>query len=155
MSASSREQPDALLPDATITSISGSVSGFAATFAKQPIQRIKWMRQIDAGAAIPYPELVRRTLRQDGGIGLFRGSTAGIMRNVPHSMLVYSIYPYCETMVLRQQKLLARDGQEPPKKAFSTRFVAGYATLMAATLVTHPLDTIRCLGWKASALAWV
>lgn len=78
-----------ILADSTITSISGSVSGFAATFAKQPIQRIKWIRQIDSGAVVPYSELVRRTIVRDGFLGLFRGSTAGITRNVPHSMLVY------------------------------------------------------------------
>jgi hypothetical protein len=31
--------------DTTITTLSGSMSGFAATFAKQPIQRVKWIRQ--------------------------------------------------------------------------------------------------------------
>jgi len=29
-----------------ITTVSGSISGFAATIAKQPIQRIKWIRQV-------------------------------------------------------------------------------------------------------------
>ena len=83
-------------------------------------------------------------------LGLFRGSTAGIMRNVPHSMLVYTIYPFCEESVLQQQKRLQQlqsggssSDSSATKKAFSTRFLAGYATLTAATLVTHPLDTLR------------
>ncbi|KAL1519810.1 hypothetical protein AB1Y20_023317 [Prymnesium parvum] len=153
------------LPDSTITSISGSISGFAATFAKQPLQRIKWIRQIDSGRCVPYSELVSSTIRRDGLLGLFRGSTAGIIRNVPHSMLVYSIYPKCEHFVLAKQQQvggsllglpcpqsLARllgceaahtDLSSGGKVAFSTRFWAGYATLMCATMVTHPLDTIR------------
>ena len=45
------------LSNSQITSISGSVSGFAATFAKQPIQRIKWIRQVNSGAVVPYNEL--------------------------------------------------------------------------------------------------
>ena len=78
------------LSDASVTSLSGSISGFAATFAKQPIQRIKWIRQVDAGATISYHEMLRRTVQADGVLGLFRGSVAGIMRNVPHSALVYN-----------------------------------------------------------------
>jgi hypothetical protein len=33
-------------PDFAITTVSGSVSGFAATVAKQPIQRVKWIKQV-------------------------------------------------------------------------------------------------------------
>ena len=82
------------------------MSGFAATFAKQPIQRLKWIRQVDSGAAVPYNELLRRTVQEDGVLGLFRGSVAGIMRNVPHSALVYSIYPKMEAAVV--EKIRAR-----------------------------------------------
>ena len=39
------------LTEAQITSISGAVSGFTATVAKQPVQRLKWIRQVDAGPA--------------------------------------------------------------------------------------------------------
>ena len=152
------------LSDATITSISGSVSGFAATFAKQPIQRLKWIRQVDSGLAVPYNVLLRRTIQEDGVLGLFRGSVAGIMRNVPHSALVYTIYPNMESVVLswqrrqqQQQQQQQRggaaaagpssssDAPDAPagKVAFSTRFWAGYATLFFATLITHPLDTLR------------
>ena len=38
---------------------------------------------------------------------------------------------------------LATPGGEPPMGSFATRFWAGYATLFAATLFTHPLDTLR------------
>ena len=163
------------LTNEQITTCSGSVSGFAATFAKQPIQRIKWIRQVDAGVAVPYRELLRRTIQSDGLTGLFRGSVAGIMRNVPHSALVYTLYPIFEPIVLRQQRSGYLPGKpsssgggsggggegsssssgggsgsaaktSPPatgKVEFSTRFWAGYATLFFATLITHPLDTLR------------
>ena len=164
------------LTDTQITSVSGSVSGFAATFAKQPIQRIKWMRQVEAGATVPYNIVLRRTIEVDGVLGLFRGAVAGIMRNVPHSALVYTIYPQCEAIVLQQQQQLgmldarsgggsgsrtggsgggssgggsssgsggSSGGAAPAKVDFSTRFWAGYATLFMATVVTHPLDTLR------------
>ncbi len=159
MASSSSSLRPSSLSDAHITWISGSVSGFAATFAKQPIQRIKWIRQVDAGVPVPYIELVYRTVRTDGMLGLFRGSVAGIMRNVPHSALVYTIYPKWEAIVLQQQRRLRPTSERPTDEAaassttsaapakqkvqFSTRFWAGYATLFMATLVTHPLDTLR------------
>ena len=99
---------------------------------------------------------------EDGVLGLFRGSVAGIMRNVPHSALVYTIYPQMEAVVLswqhgpqpatasssapqkqQQQQQQAAGGAGGGKVAFSTRFVAGYVTTFSATLVTHPLDTLR------------
>ena len=128
------------LTEAQITSISGAVSGFTATVAKQPVQRLKWIRQVDAGPAVPYNQVLQRQLAADGFFGLFRGSTAAIARNVPHSALVYSFFPFFERLVAQQ---LATPGGEPPKGSFATRFWAGDATLFAATLFTHPLDTLR------------
>ena len=117
------------------TTISGALSGFAATYAKQPVQRLKWIRQVDPGAPVPYATVLRRTLERDGVLGLFRGSLAAISRNVPHSALVYTIFPHFEQLVIDQQ--IATPG------TFAVRFWAGYATLFSATLVTHPLDTLR------------
>jgi len=117
------------------TTISGAVSGFAATVAKQPIQRLKWIRQVDPGAPVPYATVLRRTVESNGVVGLFRGSFAAICRNVPHSALVYSIFPHFEQLAIEQQ--IASPG------TFAVRFLAGYATLFTATLATHPLDTLR------------
>jgi len=126
------------LREAEMTSISGAVSGWAATISKQPIQRLKWIRQISSGPVQPYNEVLRQSLQADGVTGLFRGSTAAICRNVPHSALVYTIYPMAERSIGQQSGHV--EGQKP---TFAIRFWAGYATLFAATLVTHPLDTMR------------
>ena len=91
------------LTEAQITSISGAVSGFTATVAKQPVQRLKWIRQVDAGPAVPYNQVLQRQLAADGFFGLFRGSTAAIARNVPHSALVYTIFPHFEQLVIEQR----------------------------------------------------
>ena len=99
------------------------------------MQRLKWIRQVDPGAPVPYATVLRRTLERDGVLGLFRGSLAAISRNVPHSAIVYTIFPHFEQLVIDQQ--IAAPG------TFAVRFWAGYATLFSATLVTHPLDTLR------------
>ena len=98
------------LTEAQITSISGAVSGFTATVAKQPVQRLKWIRQVDAGPAVPYNQVLQRQLAADGFFGLFRGSTAAIARNVPHSALVYSFFPFFERHV--SQQLYGGEGAE-------------------------------------------
>ncbi|KAJ8598850.1 hypothetical protein CTAYLR_010445 [Chrysophaeum taylorii] len=116
------------LSDATITSISGTVAGLMATFAKQPIQRVKWIRQTSP-VEQPYSVIFRETLQRYGWRGFFGGSLAAICRNVPHSVIVYSLYPHCAQ--------LARE------ETFGTRFAAGYVTLILSTMATHPLDTLR------------
>ena len=49
--------------DTFITILSGSISGLAATFAKQPIQRIKWIRQVHEGTAKSYYRILTDTVR--------------------------------------------------------------------------------------------
>mmetsp|Transcript_88283 Transcript_88283/g.252508 ORF Transcript_88283/g.252508 Transcript_88283/m.252508 type:complete len:361 (+) Transcript_88283:430-1512(+) len=122
--------------DTEITSVSGSVSGAAATFAKQPIQRMKWIRQVNEKASVPYRTIISDTLAKRGVIGLFSGSMAGIYRNVPHSAIVYTVFPHCDNFV-------AKITGENSKKSFWTRFWAGYITLFLTTAITHPLDTLR------------
>ena len=121
------------------------MSGFAATFAKQPIQRAKWIRQVHEGPTAPgYRQIINETLAKRGVKGLFGGSMAAIYRNVPHSMLAYSIYPKAEAAVLRFQRRGSAPGDETSvKKSFSTRFMAGYVTILFTTMITHPLDTLR------------
>mmetsp|Transcript_17973 Transcript_17973/g.54973 ORF Transcript_17973/g.54973 Transcript_17973/m.54973 type:complete len:324 (-) Transcript_17973:399-1370(-) len=128
------------LDDTTITAVSGAVSGALATIAKQPVQRIKWIRQVDFDASgKSYKNIIGKTLKQDGILGFFRGSLGSIVRNVPHSMLVYSIYPHAEELVLRG--MYGSNAEE--NRNFAVRFWGGYVTLFGATLLTHPLDTLR------------
>eukprot|EP00968_Pinguiococcus_pyrenoidosus_P021090 scaffold2671_cov252-Pinguiococcus_pyrenoidosus.AAC.20 len=130
------------LTDTVITVLSGAGSGTLATVAKQPIQRIKWIRQVSLrsdGAESSYRGIVQQTVRRDGLRGFFRGSLGSIVRNVPHSVLVYSIYPHAEDVVLE----MSRGQHAKEQTSFAVRFWAGYITLFSATLVTHPLDTLR------------
>mmetsp|Transcript_48083 Transcript_48083/g.61623 ORF Transcript_48083/g.61623 Transcript_48083/m.61623 type:complete len:319 (-) Transcript_48083:223-1179(-) len=125
-----------------ITTVSGSISGFAATIAKQPIQRIKWIRQVHEGPSIPYKQIVKNTVDTLGTRGFFAGSMASIYRNVPHSMLAFSVYPIAENFMFYQVEGHPLN-EKKSSRTFSTRFWAGYLTLFFTTLITHPLDTLR------------
>lgn len=133
-----------------VTMISGSISGAVATLARQPIQRLKWIRQVDPGQPVPYGTVLRRTVQEGGVLGLFRGSTAGIVRNIPHSSLVYTIYPWWERNIKAALGGEARGGES----SFGTRFFAGFATGFCATVATHPLDTIRVRISLTQGDAW-
>jgi len=130
--------------DARITMLSGGLAGMAATVAKQPVQRIKWLRQVnEANVNVPYRTLVRDTMRVHGPLGFFSGSMAAMYRNVPHSLLVYTAYPYCERAASRGLASAGIEDQGGGGVKFLTRFVAGYMALSVTTAITHPLDTMR------------
>ena len=107
---------DRWLSNSQITSCSGTVSGFAATLAKQPIQRVKWIRQTSETTR-PYVTIARETLAKQGYRGFFAGSAAAVYRNVPHSVLVYTLYPHCSGATRRLYGT--------PEECFWSRFAAG------------------------------
>ena len=120
------------------------MSGVAATFAKQPVQRLKWITQTTEGTATrSYVSVMQETWARQGMRGFFSGSMAAIYRNVPHSTLTYTIYPHAETLTLGLQGALFRKHDRENKATFWTRFWAGWGTLFVATVFTHPLDTLR------------
>lgn len=127
-------QKPQLLTNSQMTWCSGTVAGFCATFAKQPIQRVKWIRQTSS-EQISYGAIARRTLATQGAMGFMSGSAAAVYRNVPHSVLVYSLYPHAASLTKKWSGL--------DEQSFGTRFFAGYVTMVGATMVTHPLDTLR------------
>ena len=124
------------LTDSQITWLSGTVAGLVATFAKQPIQRAKWIKQTESHGSRSFRSIVSETMMTHGWRGFFSGSVAAICRNVPHSALVYSLYPHFAKMTTAK---MANASEE----SFGTRFAAGYVTMIAATCVTHPMDTLR------------
>eukprot|EP00967_Tisochrysis_lutea_P091849 scaffold132189_cov41-Tisochrysis_lutea.AAC.4 len=91
LASSSSEAAAKGLLDWQVTMISGSISGALATLARQPIQRLKWIRQVGPVEPVPYAVVLQRTLAEGGVLALFRGSTAGIFRNIPHSSIVYTM----------------------------------------------------------------
>jgi len=122
------------LANSQITWCSGTISGLFATLAKQPVQRLKWLRQTNE-VYRPYRAIASETLARHGYRGFFAGSAAAVYRNVPHSVLVYTFYPHAAS--------LSRRALGDVRESFWSRFAAGYVTMVAATCFTHPLDTLR------------
>lgn len=81
-----------------VTLVSGFIAGTVATLSKQPLQRLKWMRQVARaesamGGKTTYLTVVRNIIQTEGALGLFRGVFATFARNVPHSALAYTFFP--------------------------------------------------------------
>ena len=122
-----------------ITLISGCIAATTATFAKQPIARVKFLKQVSESKTkmeeISLFRLYRDLIKQEGIlIGLFRGSTSACFRNIPHSMLTYTLYP-------KYSRLLNEKCGVKNKKLIHG--FSGSLASMNAHIITHPLDTIR------------
>ncbi|KAH8065531.1 hypothetical protein JL720_12764 [Aureococcus anophagefferens] len=95
------------LSNSQITWCSGTISGFAATLSKQPIQRVKWIRQTSEGPTRAYSAIVAETVQTRGYRGFF-ALRARLPQRVPHSALVYSLYPHAAAL---SRRWLSRDGE--------------------------------------------
>ena len=121
-----------------ITILSGSIAATTATLAKQPIARVKFLKQcsesnttVETTSSI---NLYLNLMRREGVLlGLFRGSSSACMRNIPHSILTYSLYPKYLRLLTQSDRL----------QSTLAKGLAGSLASMNAHLLTHPLDTVR------------
>lgn len=128
-----------------ITIISGSIAGSLATIVKQPLSRIKWLKQVSEYHTIvqeaSIPKIAKHIVKSEGAIrGLWRGTFSAIARNVPHSILIFSLYP-----IFRQT--LSKSSLSYSYSIRTTNVMlnalSGSLASLFTSLITHPLDTIR------------
>ena len=127
-----------------ITLVSGSIAAIGSTFSKQPLDRLKWLRQVSEGKSTftqsSYFHVFRSILSTEGITGLFRGVNAAIFRNVPHAAMIYTAFP-----IVRKQVILwseSTDYRIPQSPAFINT-VSGAMASIVVTCITHPGDTLR------------
>jgi len=128
--------------DISTTMISGAIAGISATMAKQPLVRVKWVRQVnDRGQHRPlsYGRQLGLIARNEGVRGLWRGSGTSCLRNTPHSAAIYTLYP----QVYSQMEKLTKSHQHRDGYQVTIRLASGFMTTAGVTLFTHPLDTLR------------
>ena len=98
------------------------------------IQGATMAEKIKAGtlkAAIPYSTLIR----QLGATGMYTGVLATLSRDVPFSMIYFSLYAQTKAMLLKDQKPGEGMGVKP--------FLAGAIAGTIAAGVTCPIDVIK------------
>jgi len=117
-----------------VTLASGSIAATCATVSKQPLLRIKWIRQVNElhGKQVGYITQLRRIAVSEGFFGLWRGTGVSVLRNIPHASLVYTFYPQFER----------KTGEYFDRRGV-VRVISGTLAASSVTLLTHPLDTMR------------
>jgi len=127
-----------------LTLLSGSIAATTATFAKQPIARVKFLRQVSESATtVDQTRLLNiySNLIKDEGFfrALYRGSTSACLRNIPHSIIVYTLFPiYTRTL----NCMLTTESNAKVMRKLNNSFAGALASLNAH-IITHPLDTVR------------
>jgi solute carrier family 25, member 39/40 len=82
-------------------------------------------------------DVLRRVLRDEGVVSMWRGATATLMRDVPFSMTYFSIYEMNKSWLLP-------DGEVSSGfKTFGVSFINGAACGAIATCLTHPFDIVK------------
>ena len=121
-----------------ITLISGSIAAIGSTFSKQPLDRLKWLRQVSEGESTitqsSYFRVLRSIVSTEGVFGLFRGVTAAVLRNIPHAALMYTAFPKVRRRISDSQII-----QSPAL----INTISGATASIFVTGVTHPGDTMR------------
>ena len=136
------------LGETAVGLLSGSVAAICGSYVKQPIQRLKWLRQVsEAGTTLEKQSLLYtlRCIVQNEGFfaGLWRGSIATITRNIPHAALVYTAFPMYYDMLLNDERSPFARVQTDQRNLPLIRSCAGAMSSFSVTLMTHPLDTLR------------
>jgi len=119
--------------------LAGGLAGFCQVIATNPMELLKiqgatMAEKIKAGTlqqATPYSVLVR----QLGVTGLYTGVLATLSRDVPFSMIYFSLYAQTKDMLLRDTAPGEPLGIKP--------FLAGAIAGTTAAAVTTPIDVIK------------
>lgn len=122
-----------------VTLVSGSIAAIGSTFSKQPLDRLKWLRQVSEGNSnitqSSYWNVFRSILQSEGIPGLFKGVSAAISRNIPHAALVYTIFPKIRNLMIDNLSYNMNDS--------FINTLSGSLSSIIVTCITHPGDTLR------------
>ena len=129
---------------AYVTLVSGSIAAIGSTFSKQPLDRLKWLRQVSEGQSTitqsSYFRVFRSILSNEGFFGLFRGVSAAIFRNVPHAAIMYTAFPNVRSQIISISE--SRDYKIRQSPALINTVSGGMSSILV-TCITHPGDTLR------------
>ena len=117
-------------PENHMTAISLTSGGLARTVAcviVNPLELIRTKMQSQKMAFIDVRKALGITIRSEGTIGLWKGVSASLMRDVPFSAIYWPCYEYLR----------------PSEYNFSQICVAGAVAGSIASAVTNPMDVIK------------
>jgi len=117
--------------------LSGAAAGAVSKGVTAPIDRVKIMYQVRPDRSFTLRQGIvtaEKIVRSAGVVGLWRGNSAAMLRDMPYAAIVFATY------AMYEETLCGALGR-PPEAA--TRLAAGSAAGCTATCLTYPLDLLR------------
>ncbi|TCD69174.1 hypothetical protein EIP91_008470 [Steccherinum ochraceum] len=144
------------MSNATQHLISGAVSGFASSVCLQPFDLLKTRVQQGDGAlnsdARKPLKIAANIVRTNGVSGLWRGTTATILRNVPGVAVYFTGLNYVRTVLATNPYFASTwsQGANPnshgstlPKLSAQGNLIAGAATRVSVGVVLNPFTVLK------------
>ncbi|RKP10841.1 mitochondrial carnitine/acylcarnitine carrier protein putative [Thamnocephalis sphaerospora] len=128
----------------------GGFSAIPTTALMTPIERVKCLLQIQL--TVPKHErrykgpldVVRSIWREEGARGIYRGTTATILRDVPNSVAYFGVYEYAK-------RWLTPAGTEPDDVSLVAVLGAGGLAGVVSEAISLPADVLKSRQQTAPA----
>ncbi|KAI0056798.1 solute carrier family 25 member 38 [Artomyces pyxidatus] len=137
--------------------ISGALSGFASTICLQPFDLLKTRLQQREGAAVPRNtttilQTTRQIVSSTGVLGLWRGTSASLVRGVPGIALYLTSLNHVRTLLAASPYFASARPRDAPPSAHTSalptltsrgNLLAGATTRVAVGLLLNPASVLK------------
>jgi len=144
------------MSNATQHLISGAVSGFASSVCLQPFDLLKTRVQQGDGSLSPDARkplrIAANIVRTNGPLGLWRGTTATVLRNVPGVAVYFTGLNYVRTVMATSQyfssafvqdRAPSKHGSTLPKLSPQGNLLAGATTRVTVGVLLNPFTILK------------
>lgn len=143
----------------TRISLAAGVAGFATCFISGPVELIKCQQQVFKEGTPSTMQVAKSIIKRQGSLGLFRGWSATVGRDVPAFMFYFLTYEYVKDALTEKPPSTATTGDttvavaaagvtahdEPAEPSSATVMTAGAVAGLAAWVFVYPIDTVKSL----------
>ncbi|KOO28328.1 mitochondrial carrier protein [Chrysochromulina tobinii] len=117
--------------------LAGAAAGGVSKFCTAPIDRVKLMYQVSPDRVFSVSAAMstaQRIVNTSGVMGLWRGNSIAVLRDVPYAAIIFSSYAMIEESIC---------GHLQRSPDVWSRSAAGGTAGAIATCLTYPLDVLR------------
>ncbi|PVV01074.1 hypothetical protein BB560_004524 [Smittium megazygosporum] len=134
--------------------ISGAVAGFCQVIATNPMEVVKIQLQVATQPSVAEnaaqthtppkkPLSAIQVVKSLGIKGLYRGSVATLLRDVPFSIIFFPLSAISAQYIQSQVSFNLPPNQKPQKPQFSSIFAGGMIAGVSAAIAVTPADVIK------------
>ncbi len=144
--------PPSFLPPSLAPALAGAAAEVACLSVAVPADVVLVRAQAGEEAGRSVSMIAAAVLRKDGVAGLYRGTVASLLLQLPNSMVWWSVFEASKLYFVRARDRSGSGGQEERSYRASSshedplsfaNFAAGSLAGVAAAIVTNPLDVAK------------